>query len=153
MLDYRDRLQSLMDEGIDGKPVDRTQLATLLGVTYQAVRKLFETNGSFGSTNNLKAAELFGVDPTWLAKGVGDRNVAKFVARTKRVAAFTPQATMLATLFDQLPEENVIGRAVAYNSASQAILDQLQKDSVPARQDSGTPSQQSQTAPASTHQL
>lgn len=63
MVEYWDRLKSLMGEGWDA-----ARLAKELGVSYQAVKKVRD-GGSFGSINNLKAAKLFGVNPEWLASG------------------------------------------------------------------------------------
>ena len=63
MVEYWDRLKSLMGDGWDA-----ARLAKELGVSYQAVKKVRD-GGSFGSINNLKAAKLFGVNPEWLASG------------------------------------------------------------------------------------
>ncbi|WP_192888379.1 LexA family transcriptional regulator [Paracidovorax avenae] len=49
------------------------QLASALGVSYQAVAKVRD-GGAFGTRNNLKAAELLGVRPEWLATGKGDKH-------------------------------------------------------------------------------
>lgn len=48
------------------------QLAEHLQVSFQAVAKVRD-GGAFGSTNNIKAAKLFGLSPEWLATGRGNR--------------------------------------------------------------------------------
>ncbi len=47
-----------------------TQLAERLQVSFQAVAKVRD-GGAFGSTNNIKAARLLGLNPEWLATGRG----------------------------------------------------------------------------------
>lgn len=69
MVDYWTRLKPLMD----ARGLDIAGLARRLGVSYQAVAKV-QRGGSFGSENNLKAAKEFGVDPHWLATGLGKAN-------------------------------------------------------------------------------
>jgi len=44
------------------------QLADAIGVSYQAVLKVRD-GGGFSSKNNIKAAEVLGLDPVWLATG------------------------------------------------------------------------------------
>lgn len=66
MVEYWDRLKSLMDE----REWDITRLANELKVSYQAITKVRD-GGSLGSKNNLKAAKIFKVNPDWLATGVG----------------------------------------------------------------------------------
>lgn len=63
---YWDRLKP----SIDAKGWGVQQLADALGVSYQAVVKVRD-GGAFGSKNNIKAAALFGLNPTWLATGSG----------------------------------------------------------------------------------
>lgn len=63
---YWDRLKP----AIDAKGWGMQQLADALGVSYQAVVKVRD-GGSFGVKNNIKAASLLGLDPTWLATGNG----------------------------------------------------------------------------------
>lgn len=49
-----------------------SQLAERLQISFQAVAKVRD-GGAFGSTNNIKAAKLFGLNPEWLATGRGPR--------------------------------------------------------------------------------
>lgn len=75
MVKYWDRLKPLMDE----KGIGKQGLADILDVSFQAVRKV-EAGGSFGSTNNIKAADYFGVSSKWLATGIGDKRENKLFA-------------------------------------------------------------------------
>lgn len=68
---YWDRLKPEIDERGWGI----SQLASAMGVSYQAIVKIRD-GGAFGSANNIKAAAIFGLDPTWLATGKGTRNAA-----------------------------------------------------------------------------
>lgn len=145
MNDYRDRLQLLMDR----KGIDRSTLAKAIGVTYQAIRKVFVQNGAFGSQNNFLAAHFFGVDPEWLMNGEGEPHYTVLPQDIKKeVRDYSPQAMSLAELFDQIPENDVIGRAKAHTKASQAILDQLQPATEQVTQGSGTLPAKSHTQPA-----
>lgn len=67
MVKYWDRLHPLME----AKRVSTQDLATTLGVSFQAVVKVRD-GGAFGSKNNIAAAEYFGVSPSWLATGKGN---------------------------------------------------------------------------------
>lgn len=85
MVEYWDRLESLMGDGWDA-----TRLAKELKVSYQAIKKVRD-GGAFGSTNNFKAAKLFGVNPEWLASGKGDKYppaVFPVVAATEEIAKY-----------------------------------------------------------------
>jgi hypothetical protein len=81
--DYRDRLaEAMKDAGIDPDDPDEKKrqaamkkLAGALGSSYTAVWKLVTRNGTtqFGGDNNSKAAAFLGVNPDWLATGVGNK--------------------------------------------------------------------------------
>ena len=118
---------------MDERGVDRTQLSTLLGISYQAVRKALDLGGAFGTENNLKAADFFGVNPRWLHKGVEPKHLTNGAVSTSlegataSVAAtvkppLSDEADRLGRLFDLIPETDLIKRAVAYNAASAAIV-------------------------------
>jgi len=67
---FQDRLnESMQDAGID-----TAQLATRLGVSYQAVRKAQDgRTKSLSAANNAAAAEILHVNPNWLATGNGQK--------------------------------------------------------------------------------
>lgn len=131
MTNYSDRLGKLMEE----KSIDRTRLASALGISYQAVRKVFESDGAFGSKNNLRAAEFFGVSPSWLATGEGEKygygGLLSDMVSVPQLPAManepSPSAMELALLYDEIPATDRIRRARAYSAASAAILDVLQE--------------------------
>lgn len=72
---YWDRLKP----ALDSKGWGIQQFADAIGVSYQAVVKVRD-GGSFGSKNNIKAANALGLDPAWLATGDGS---PKFDVNTK----------------------------------------------------------------------
>ena len=117
--DYKDRLQAEMDK----LGIDRARLAKLLGISYQAVRKVFESNGKFGVANNLKAAEYFNVSPGWLANGRGQRDSVSTPLDQ------SPAAQEIAALYDMIPATDRIRRAQAYNGATAAIVEVLERHS------------------------
>lgn len=116
---YANRLRPLME----AREMDTQALATAMGLSYQAVRKVLELGGSFGSKNNLRAAELFDVNPTWLASGKGEkmdlRNPPAKAAND--LPAYSPFADSLAYLFDKLPEDDQVLRSDVYARASDVI--------------------------------
>lgn len=122
-MSYKTRLKSLMD----AKGIGRSELAAVIGISYQGVRKVFDSDGAFGSENNLKAAEYFRVNPRWLATGEGDRE--------PQVAAIpyngpSPLGRELALLFDMIPEHDTLRRSKAYALATSAIVGVLQGENV-----------------------
>lgn len=123
MTKYRERLAKLMAE----KGVSRSELASAIGISYQGVRKVFDADGAFGSANNLRAAQFFGVSPLWLATGEGSRE-PESTAEVPRARSepVSPTAMELALLFDLIPLEDRVSRAQAYNAASAAILRTLE---------------------------
>ncbi len=127
---YRTRLKELMD----AKGVGRNELALAIGISYQGVRKVFDSDGAFGSANNLKAAAYFGVNPQWLADGTGDRLPKNYTITAepgeyKRLAnePASPTAMEIALLFDMIPSSDRVRRTLAYNAATSAILSILQQ--------------------------
>jgi phage repressor protein C with HTH and peptisase S24 domain len=78
MVQYWDRLKPEMD----AKGLDITKFSDAMGVTFQAVAKVRD-GGSFGSTNNIKAAALLGVNSEWLATGKGSKKPSDFFSSAK----------------------------------------------------------------------
>ena len=68
---YWDRLKP----ALDAKKWGIQQFADAIGVSYQAVVKVRD-GGSFGSKNNIKAANALGLNPGWLATGEGQKAAA-----------------------------------------------------------------------------
>lgn len=140
MTEYKDRLKPLMD----AKKLDITQLARELGISYQAVRKVFKEGGAFGPTNNRKAAKFFGVDPTWLEGGDALVSLVQAVKEQSAMTdkpAFKPQTDSpaldpgsasasgmeIALLYDLIPIADRVRRVKAYNAATKAILAVLEE--------------------------
>lgn len=72
MVEFKDRLAEAMRRaGVKTQP-----LATALGISYQAVKKVLEGGSkSFSAINNNKAAKILGVSPDWLSSGEGDMQI------------------------------------------------------------------------------
>lgn len=122
-MSYKNRLKELMD----AKQIGRSELATAIGISYQGVRKVFDSDGAFGSENNLKAADYFGVNPKWLATGEGTKS------QQSPVIAYTGPTQLgreLALVFDMIPENQPLKRAKAYALATSAIVAVLQDEPV-----------------------
>jgi hypothetical protein len=126
---YKKRLGELMQV----KGIGRQELATAIGISYQGVRKVFDSDGAFGSENNLKAAEYFGVNPKWLATGEGNKLSVSYELQGEAgvyvkspVDQASPSAMEIALLFDLIPATDRIRRIQAYNAATSAILRILQ---------------------------
>lgn len=79
--DYASRFTSAMRQA--GKT--EHDVATALGITYQAVKKVMSgTTKMLRADNNVAAARLFGVNSEWLATGRGSRTVAEEPAKAYR---------------------------------------------------------------------
>jgi transcriptional regulator with XRE-family HTH domain len=129
LVSYKLRLKELMD----AKGIGRSELASAIGISYQGVRKVFDSDGAFGSENNLKAAEYFGVNAKWLATGEGSKlakdyslNGASGAYQIGPNAPASPAAMEIALLYDLIPADDRIRRVQAYNAATAAILNILQ---------------------------
>ncbi len=76
MVDYKDRLQLAMKRAPALAAVpERSRIqrvADVLGLSYQAVKKVLDGKSkTFSATNNARIADFLAVDPTWLATGHG----------------------------------------------------------------------------------
>ncbi|MCZ4331072.1 S24 family peptidase [Castellaniella denitrificans] len=72
MVEYKDRLA----EAMKNENVSTNDLAGVLGMTYQAVKKVLDgKSGAFNAINHAKAAAHLRVTSDWLALGIGPRNV------------------------------------------------------------------------------
>lgn len=96
---YRGRLAALMAE----RGISRTQLATKLGISYQGVRKVFDSDGAFGSENNLRAADYFEVNPRWLATGEGREKTSHTGTSAAQVAWPFDLAGLTRARYESLP--------------------------------------------------
>lgn len=72
MVEYRDRLADAME----GENVSIHELAGILGMTYQAVKKVLDgKSGAFNAINHAKAAAHLRVSSDWLALGIEPRDL------------------------------------------------------------------------------
>ncbi|KGH27041.1 LexA family protein [Comamonas testosteroni] len=83
MIEYSERLKAAMD----ARSTSVSQLATGMGVSYQAVKRVLDgLSKAFSAANNTKASAYLRVSPDWLATGVGsmdatfDRNIRPIAA-------------------------------------------------------------------------
>jgi hypothetical protein len=107
------------------KNLDKQGLADKLKISYQGVRKVLELGGAFGSKNNLKAAELFGVNPVWLATGTGEKFMDTNNPPTESandLDEFSPHAHSLAREFDTLPKDDWSGLMRVYHDAFAVMI-------------------------------
>jgi hypothetical protein len=121
---------------MDAKGIGRGELAAAIGISYQGVRKVFDSDGAFGSENNLKAADYFGVRPKWLATGEGEKLVTIAAPPIPYVGP-TNLGRELALVFDMIPESDTLKRSEAYRIATAAIAAVLQDERVTLVKESG----------------
>lgn len=103
--------------GIEGQ----SQLAVAIGESSQVVNN-WESRG-VSQRGAMKAARSIGCNPDWIMTGAGEMRGTSIRSAS---SGLSPQAIELATLFDLIPQD-LIKRTTAFNSASQAILDVLQR--------------------------
>lgn len=146
MDDYSSRLQSLMQKGGSKaypNGITRSRLATVMGVTYMAVKKVLD-GGKFGAENNLKAARLFGVHPEWLLTGQGPKFVDEDAGAQTVQAAPTSRiesarvfyASDLGEMLRQFTEPSTLRKA--YSLAMAAIEGYAQELAGPVAADAGS---------------
>ena len=108
----------------------RKDLAQALGVTVHAIGMVLTSAGNrerwLSRENHLKAAQFLNVDPTWLMTGSNTELHTPQVMR-QNPPNLSPTALELAWLYDQIPFDARIKRVVAYNAATQQILNVLQE--------------------------
>jgi transcriptional regulator with XRE-family HTH domain len=128
-MDYGSRLSKAMKDA----GVQRKDLARELGVTVHAIGMVITAAGGkerwLSRENHLKAAEFLKVDPNWLMTG-NEQPLNVPIAMQANAPQFSPTAMELAWLFDQIPVDERLKRVVAYNAATQQILNVLQELSV-----------------------
>ena len=117
-MSYKQRLGELMQV----KGIGRQELASAIGISYQGVRKVFDSDGAFGSENNLKAAEYFGVNPKWLATGEGSKYAKDYTLIgesgeyvKQKADPASPSAMEIALLYDLIPMTDRIRRVQRCN--------------------------------------
>jgi phage repressor protein C with HTH and peptisase S24 domain len=77
MIEYSDRLKAAME----ARAASVSQLATGMGVSYQAVKRVLDgLSKAFSAANNARAAAFLLVNPDWLATGEGDMQVENLKA-------------------------------------------------------------------------
>lgn len=91
MVNYWDRLKPEMD----ARGMDITKLATAMGISFQAVAKVRD-GGRFGTTNNIKAAKIFGLNSDWLASGKGPKKASEQESNVTAARAFTGEVPVIS---------------------------------------------------------
>lgn len=128
MVDYSERLGASMKQA--GMSVAR--LASRLGISYQAVKKVVDGKSrAFSAENNARAAALLDVNPDWLATGKGEmsqRHEEKAQIAPHLLPGLIPEnlskeALDLAVHFDMLTNE--IDRNEAYVAALRLFMETL----------------------------
>lgn len=117
--EYHQRLNALIAE----RGMNRSELATKLGVSYQAIKQVLDGRSRFSGANLLKVAEILGVNPAWLVTGTTPRDVDPQDASR---AGHSSLALQLAALFDRLKGRDIIIQNKAYVEAAEVILKYLE---------------------------
>jgi hypothetical protein len=112
---YKDRLAAAMRH----KGVKITALAQAIGMSYQGVKKVLDSeSASLNSANNAAAARFLGVSSDWLASEVGDMLAGPPATDQPSLSVL---AMELGRLFDMLPDDRIL-RARVLNATSEVIL-------------------------------
>lgn len=121
-----------LEEALKKAGKSRTELADHIGYTRQAIGMLINFKGNRPRTLNtdahVKAARFLGVNPDWLLYGSGQ--MTDPIQGSASSDEVSPTAMELARLFDMVPVSDRIGRAVAYQGATDAILRVLRSEHV-----------------------
>ena len=132
-MSYGERLQAAIDRrGIQlGREVSRAEVAKVAGCTVQNVGMIItDAKGKdqkFGVESHFDVCWFLRVNPTWLLNGTGSMD-PPIDAPEK----LTHTAVDLGSLYDLIPEADLIRRTLAYNKASSAIMQVLRDDSASA---------------------
>lgn len=116
---YGQKFESLLRQS----QKSRSEFGAAIGCGQQNISQLFSdargTDQKLTLEKHFKAAEFLGVDPVELY--TGDARLGSMES------GFSSAADELAILYDMIPAANRIARAQAYNAASAAIIDVLQR--------------------------
>ena len=112
---YKDRLAAAMRH----KGVKITALAKAIGMSYQGVKKVLDSeSASLNSANNAAAARFLGVSSDWLSSEAGDMLAGQPASDQPGLSVL---AVELGRLFDMLPDDRIM-RARVLGAASEVIL-------------------------------
>ena len=115
MVQYKDRLAEAMKKS----EMTATALATKLGVSYQAVKKVLDgSTRAFTAANNARAAALLKINPNWLATGQGNRDDVS--------APMAPAAHSARVLVEQLVAIALPHRATLRKNLASLLADVLE---------------------------
>lgn len=129
-MSYGERLQAAIDRrGVQlRREVTRAEVAKVAECTVQNVGMII-TNAKgkdqkFGVESHFNVCWFLRVNPTWLLNGTGSMEPS-----VDAPEKLTHTAIDLGSLFDLIPETDLIKRSLAYNKASSAIMQVLRGDS------------------------
>lgn len=131
-MSYGARLQLAMESlgRLRGWKVERLELANIAGCTRQNIGMIITgakgEDQKLSSEKHARAAAFLRVNPDWLLTGEGPMYSE---VEKKKPEELSPTAQEIAELYDMIPASDKIKRAQAYNAATAAILDVLQRDS------------------------
>jgi len=117
-----------------GREVSRLELANAAGCSRQNIGMIL-TNAQgdqrLSTEKHAKAAAFLKVNADWLLDGTGEIDSPKHYTLTAEPGEYkrdvSGPAREIAKLYDLIPEGDLVKRALAYNAATQAILDVLQE--------------------------
>lgn len=131
-MSYGQRLQLAMDSlgRLRGWEVTRLELSVAAGCSRQNIGMIITgakgEDQKLSSDKHAKASAFLKVNPDWLLTGEGPMYLDSV---KKRPDELSPSAQEIAELYDMIPAHDRIRRAQAYNKATAAILDVLQRNS------------------------
>lgn len=126
---YGERLALAMRHRGDvlGREITRREVADAAGTSVQNIGMIL-TNAKgrdqrLRTEGHAKVAAFLKVNSDWLLQGIGPMEMRPAVSAP---STLTPAAVELAALFDMIPVEDKVRRAMAFNAASTAIMQVLQ---------------------------
>ena len=127
---YGERLALAMKHRGDvlGREVTRREVADVAGTSVQNIGMIL-TNAkgrdqTLRTESHAKVAAFLKVNSDWLLQGIGPMELRPAVSAP---STLTPAAVELAALFDMIPVDDKVLRAMAFNAASTAIMQVLQR--------------------------
>lgn len=127
---YGERLALAMKHRGDvlGREITRREVADVAGTSVQNIGMIL-TNAkgrdqTLRTESHAKVAAFLKVNSDWLLQGIGPMELRPAVSAP---TTLTPAAVELAALFDMIPVDDKVLRAMAFNAASTAIMQVLQR--------------------------
>lgn len=110
-----------------GREITRKEVADAAGTSVQNIGMILKNakgrDQNLRTESHAKVAAFLKVNSAWLLDETGPMELRPLVSAP---ATLTPAAVELAALFDIIPTDDKVRRAMAFNAASTAIMQVLQ---------------------------